>query len=106
MMRAWGGGLPETDDFYELCDKYGIMVIQEWPTAWNSHNTQPFDMLQETVVRNMKRIRNHPSLVMWGAGNESDKPFGPAYRYDGAFELGARRFPPVSPRRGMGRQRS
>lgn len=23
--------------FYELCDKYGIMVIQEWPTAWNSH---------------------------------------------------------------------
>ena len=40
MMRAWGGGLPETDDFYELCDKYGIMVIQEWPTAWNSHNTQ------------------------------------------------------------------
>uniref|UniRef100_UPI003FEE58F4 glycoside hydrolase family 2 protein n=1 Tax=Barnesiella intestinihominis TaxID=487174 RepID=UPI003FEE58F4 len=72
MMRAWGGGLPETDDFYELCDKYGIMVIQEWPTAWNSHNTQPFDMLQETVVRNMKRIRNHPSLVMWGAGKESD----------------------------------
>ena len=87
MMRAWGGGLPETDDFYELCDKYGIMVIQEWPTAWNSHNTQPFDMLQETVVRNMKRIRNHPSLVMWGAGNESDKPFGPAIDMMGRLSL-------------------
>ena len=62
MMRAWGGGLPETDDFYELCDKYGIMVIQEWPTAWNSHNTQPFDMLQETVVRNMKRVAAYLGL--------------------------------------------
>ena len=87
MLRAWGGGMPETDDFYELCDEYGIMVIQEWPTAWNSHNTQPFDMLQETVVRNTKRIRNHPSLVMWGAGNESDKPFGPAIDMMGRLSL-------------------
>ena len=63
------------------------MVIHEWPTAWNSHNTQPFDMLQETVVRNMKRIRNHPSLVMWGAGNESDKPFGPAIDMMGRLSL-------------------
>ena len=87
MLRAWGGGMPETDDCYELCDEYGIMVIQEWPTAWNSHNTQPFDMLQETVVRNTKRIRNHPSLVMWGAGNESDKPFGPAIDMMGRLSL-------------------
>ena len=87
MLRAWGGGLPETDDFYDLCDQYGIMVIQEWPTAWNSHNTQPFEMLEETVVRNTKRIRNHPSLVMWGAGNESDKPFGPAIDMMGRLSL-------------------
>lgn len=87
MLRAWGGGMPETDDFYDLCDQYGILVIQECPTAWNSHNTQPFDMLQETVVRNMKRIRNHPSLVMWGAGNESDKPFGPAIDMMGRLSL-------------------
>lgn len=57
--------MPETDDFYELCDKYGILVMQEWPTAWNSHNTQPYAMLQETVERNTKRLRNHPSLIMW-----------------------------------------
>lgn len=87
MLRAWGGGMPETDDFYDLCDQYGILVIQEWPTAWNSHNTQPFDMLQETVVRNTKRIRNHPSLVMWGAGNESDKPFGPAIDMMGRLSI-------------------
>lgn len=78
LLRAWGGGMPETDTFYNLCDSLGIMVIQEWPTAWNSHNTQPYDLLHETVVRNTLRLRNHPSLVMWGAGNESDKPYGEA----------------------------
>jgi len=76
ILRAWGGGLPETDEFYDLCDSLGIMVIQEWPTAWGTHNVQPYDLLEETVVRNTVRLRNHPSLVMWGAGNETAWPFG------------------------------
>ena len=78
MMRAWGCGMPETDDFYDLCDRYGILVMQEWPTAWNSHETQPYDVLQETIELNTLRIRNHPSLAMYGGGNESPKPFGKA----------------------------
>lgn len=87
MLRAWGGGMPETDDFYELCDLYGILVMQEWPTAWNSHNTQPYPLLEETVERNTKRLRNHPSLIMWGAGNESDKPYGPAIDMMGRLSI-------------------
>jgi len=87
MMRAWGCGLPETDDFYELCDKYGIMIMQEWPTAWNSHNDQPYDVLKETVELNTIRIRNHPSLVMYGGGNESSKPFGPAMEMIGRASI-------------------
>lgn len=78
ILRAWGGGLPETDTFYDICDSLGIMVIQEWPTAWGTHDVQPYDVLEETVVRNTLRIRNHPSLVMWGAGNETAWPFGKA----------------------------
>lgn len=78
MARAWGSGMPETDDFYDLCDRYGILVMQEWPTAWNSHEAQPYDALEETVRGNTIRLRNHPSLVMWGGGNESDRPFGRA----------------------------
>lgn len=78
LLRAWGGGAPETDRFYELCDSLGLMVFQEWPTAWNSHNDQPYKVLEETVVRNTLRLRNHPSLVMWGGGNESTEPFGKA----------------------------
>ncbi len=78
MLRGWGSGMPETDEFYDLCDRNGIMVLQEWPTAWNSHNDQPYDMLEETVRLNTLRLRNHPSLVMWGTNNESSHPFGPA----------------------------
>ena len=78
LLRAWGSGMPETDEFYDLADRYGVMVLQEWPTAWNSHRIQPFDILEETVRHNTIRLRNHPSLVMWGGGNESSEPSGPA----------------------------
>ena len=87
MFRPWGSGMPETDDFYDLCDRYGILVMQEWPTAWNSHATQPYDMLEDTVRRNTLRIRNHPSLAMYGGGNESSEPFGPAIDMMGRLSI-------------------
>lgn len=76
MLRAWGSGMPETEVFYELCARYGLMVLQEWPTAWDSHLIQPYDVMEETIQRNTLRLRNQPALVMWGAGNESPNPFG------------------------------
>ena len=76
LLRGWGSGMPETDDFYDLCDRKGIMLVQEWPTAWCSHETQPYDVMEETVRRNMLRLRSHPSLVMWGGGNETTRPYG------------------------------
>lgn len=78
MVRAWGCGLPEKDIFYELCDRYGIMVMQEWPTAWDSHKRQPYEMLRETVHFHTLRLRNHPSLILYGGGNESGDPYGEA----------------------------
>jgi beta-mannosidase len=87
LLRAWGSGMPETDDFYNLADRKGIMVLQEWPTAWNSQNNQPYSILAETVRLNTLRIRSHPSLVMYGGGNESDRPFGPAIDMMGRFSF-------------------
>lgn len=87
MIRAWGSGMPETDDFYDLCDRYGIMVMQEWPTAWNSHETQPFDMLEETVRLNTLRLRNRASLAIYTGGNESSKPFGRAIDMMGRLSI-------------------
>ncbi|MHB1454083.1 MAG: glycoside hydrolase family 2 protein [Saccharofermentanales bacterium] len=104
MLRAWGAGMPETDTFYDLCNRYGIMVMQEWPTAWNSENNkpeweavlygetrygQPYDLLEETVRLNTLRLRNNPSLVIWDGGNEGDNPYGEAIDMMGryAYEL-------------------
>lgn len=85
LMRAWGCGLPETDDYYDLCDRLGIMVIQEWPTAWGSDREQPFDVLEETVRLNTLRLRNHPSLIMYGGGNETRDPFSSAIDMMGRY---------------------
>ena len=87
MIRAWGSGMPETDDFYDLCDRYGIMVMQEWPTAGNSHETQPYAMLEETVRLNTLRLRNRASLAIYTGGNESSKPFGKAIDMMGRLAL-------------------
>ena len=89
MLRAWGGGMPETDEFYDLCNRYGIMVMQEWPTAWNSHKEgyQPYPVLEETVRLNILRLRNNPSLAMWTGGNESSDPTGPAIDMMGRYSI-------------------
>ena len=70
MLRAWGSGMVETDTFYDLCDEYGIAVMQEWPTAWDSYVYQPEEALLETVEVGVKRLRNRASLFMWCGGNE------------------------------------
>lgn len=74
-LRAWGGGLVETDEFYDLCDEYGICVYQEWPCCWDSSKTQPADVLYETVELNTKRMRNRPSLFVYGGGNEGNASY-------------------------------
>ncbi len=87
IIRAWGAGMPETDEFYDLCNRKGIMVIQEWPTAWNSHRWQPTPMLKETIRLNTLRLRNNPALVMYGAGNESDDIFHPVIDMMGKMSI-------------------
>ena len=96
VFRSWGGGMCETDDFYDLCDEYGLCVYQEWPCCWDSQKTQPEDVLYETVILNTKRIRNRASLLVYGGGNEgeaviSDKVMNNigmlTYKYDGTRDF-------------------
>lgn len=100
LLRAWGGGLPETDYFYRKCDELGLMVQQEWPTCWDSPKTQPADALIETARIHTVRLRNHPSLVRWAGGNELSATDEPSVREMAktAFELdGTRPFHRTSP---------
>jgi beta-mannosidase len=72
MLRVWGGGLYESDDFYDVCDELGIMVWQDLLTACAAYpETQPFFMLFEQEARHhIARLSSHPSLVLWNGGNE------------------------------------
>ncbi|MEM8893384.1 MAG: glycoside hydrolase family 2 TIM barrel-domain containing protein [Bacteroidota bacterium] len=71
MLRVWGEGLYETDDFYNICDELGILVWQDfWVGSFSP--AQPQEKSWEAVVANLKRTRNHPSLVMYCGGNEFD----------------------------------
>ncbi len=72
MLRVWsGGGFPESDTFYSLCDQLGILVWQDFMMANTSEtNSFPTYVLEEQVAYNVYRIRNHPSLAIYCGGNE------------------------------------
>lgn len=78
MFRAWGGGIVETDDFYRMCDEKGLLVYQEFPYCWGPWDAPLTDLgvLDRQVTQVVKRLRNHPSLIMWGGGNENGAPTG------------------------------
>ena len=72
MVREWGGGYYESDDFYDICDELGIMVWQEFMFGGDM---VPGDVaFQENVrqeaVEQIKRLRDHPSIVIWCGNNE------------------------------------
>ncbi len=72
MLRAWGGGTIESDAFYEECDRRGILVLQEFPLTFGLDSTAAdLATIDEQTSRIVRRLRNHPSLVMWGGGNEN-----------------------------------
>ncbi len=80
MIRVWGGGILEPNVFYELCDRYGIMVWQDFPLTcgWKAEKIDR-DLWKNTVMWTIFRLRNHPSLVFWCGGNEFP-PDDPANR--------------------------
>ncbi len=91
MIRVWGGGLTERPEFYDACDKHGILVWQdlwisgdcngEWndPTKKESQARRKaypdnHDLFIESVIDQVRMLRNHPSLYLWCGGNETLPP--------------------------------
>ena len=72
MLRVWGGGIYEADDFYELCDEMGIMVWQDFMFACSMYpaDQQFLESVRAEAIDNVKRLRNHPSVVLWAGNNE------------------------------------
>ncbi len=73
-VRVWGGGHYPSDDFYDACDEYGIMVWQDFMFACAVYNlTEDFEEnIKAEFVDNIKRIRHHASLGLWCGNNEME----------------------------------
>ena len=73
-LRIWGGGYYPEDEFYDLCDRYGIMVWQDTMVAccnvWM--NPEMTEEYKEETVYNVKRLRHHASLGIWCGNNEME----------------------------------
>ncbi|MCL6707818.1 glycoside hydrolase family 2 protein [Pseudomonas sp. R2.Fl] len=72
MIRVWGGGFYEHDRFYDLCDRLGLMVWQDFMFACNLYPcTDEFlDNVAAEVDHQVKRLAAHPSIVLWCGDNE------------------------------------
>jgi beta-mannosidase len=76
MLRVWGGGLIEQEAFYDLCDELGILVWQEFiQSSSGIEDTPPDDpdflaFMRAEAEAIVPRKANHPSLALWGGGNE------------------------------------
>ena len=75
MLRVWGGGLYEGERFYDLCDRYGILVWQDFIFACSVYPLQDPDFVENIrieVMENMRRLRHRASLALWCGNNEME----------------------------------
>ena len=72
MLRIWGGGIYENDEFYDLCDKYGILIWQDFMFACSTFPAKGelLDNIRQEAVENVQRLRNHPCIAIWCGNNE------------------------------------
>jgi beta-mannosidase len=77
MLRVWGGGLFESEEFYDRCDEAGILVWQDFPHAC-SYYPESADFVEicaEEADHNIKRLRSHAALALWCGNNENSTMF-------------------------------
>jgi beta-mannosidase len=75
MLRVWGGGFYEEERFYDLCDRYGILVWQEFIFSCSIYPLDIPDFLENVhteVVENIRRLRHRASLALWCGNNEME----------------------------------
>ncbi len=75
MLRVWGGGFYEEDRFYDLCDRYGILVWQDFIFSCSSYPLDDPDFLENVrieAVENIRRLRHRASLALWCGNNEME----------------------------------
>lgn len=93
MLKEWGfnhirtSHNPYSDDMLDLCDRYGILVVDELYDKWTTQNSGGrvdwLTLWQKDIPEWVKRDRNHPSVIMWSLGNELQQIWDLPYRDHG-----------------------
>lgn len=73
-IRVWGGGVYESDEFYDLADRHGILIWQDMMFACAMYpvNKTFLASVQEEIVQNVRRLQRHPSILVWAGNNENE----------------------------------
>ncbi len=89
MLRVWGGGFYEEERFYDLCDRYGILIWQDFIFSCSVYpfNDPAFlENIRVEVAENVRRLRHRTSLALWCGNNEMEQGWvewgwkGPEYQ--------------------------
>ncbi len=74
MVRHWGGGYYETEEFYDICDELGIMIWQDFMFGndWQPGTYAFKQEVEREAEFQVTRLRNHPSIVLWAGNNETE----------------------------------
>ncbi|MCQ2390221.1 MAG: glycoside hydrolase family 2 [Kiritimatiellae bacterium] len=82
MVRVWGGGVYETESFYDFCDANGICVWQDFMmgNVEPEQNDRFAAAISEEARAIVLRLRSHPCLALWCGNNEQDRSVGALWR--------------------------
>lgn len=85
MVRNWTGESTE-EDFYALCDEYGLLVWNDFSISTGDYNLNPIDanLFLDNAREIVRRFRNHPSIAIWCPRNEG---YAPDYLEDGFQDI-------------------
>ncbi len=78
MVRLWGGGLYEPNIFYEFCDENGLMIWHDFMFAVGPYiaNDSYMKNVRNEIANVVRRLRHHPSIVLWCGNNEQESNMG------------------------------
>jgi beta-mannosidase len=90
MLRVWGGGIYENDIFYDLCDKYGILVWQDFMFACSMYPAEGefLENVRREAEYNVKRLRNHACIALWCGNNEIQEAWYSWHWKEQSYSLG------------------
>jgi beta-mannosidase len=76
MLRVWGGGFYEEERFYDLCDRYGILIWQDFIfscSVYPFNDAEFIENIRVEVAENIRRLRHRASLALWCGNNEMEQ---------------------------------